>query len=248
MPAFGHEFWIEPHSYQVTPGEPVSADLVNGQSFKGARLPYFETRTARFELVAGGETRIHEGRMGDLPALAGINAPSGLLTVIHETRPETLVYKTWEKFEAFAQHKDFADIRARHAERGLPFEDFTERYTRHAKALIAVGDGAGADRALGLETEFVAEKNPYTMASDVLPVRLLYQGQPRADAQIEVFERAPGGEVTVFLLRSDLGGGADIPVKPGHEYLLDAVVLRPADPDSGAVWESLWAALTFAVP
>jgi hypothetical protein len=40
----------------------------------------------------------------------------------------------------------------------------------------------------------------------------------------------------------------NIPVKSGHEYLLDAVVLRAADPDDGAVWETLWAALTFAVP
>ena len=40
------------------------------------------------------------------------------------------------------------------------------------------------------------------------------------------------------------------PVFPGRQYLADAVVLRAVDPaaSGGAVWESLWAALTFATP
>ena len=40
---------------------------------------------------------------------------------------------------------------------------------------------------------------------------------------------------------------------PGHTYLLDAVILRPVNEGAAfdedlPVWESLWAALTFAVP
>ncbi len=247
LPAFAHEFWIEPQRFQISAAEPVIADLVNGQTFKGNRLPYFEKRTKRFDVISGGEIHTYQGRMGDLPALSLAPSKAGLLTIVHETAPETLTYKAWDKFDAFAQHKSFADIRERHAERGLPFENFAERYSRHAKALIAVGSGAGADRPYGLETEFVAEANPYALTSDTLPVRLFYLGKPRPNAQIEVFERNPNGAVTVFLLSSDSEGRAGIPVKPDHEYLLDAVVLRPADPASGAVWETLWAALTFAV-
>lgn len=248
VPALAHEFWIEPQSYRVTGDEPVAADLMNGETFKGARLPYFQTRTKRFDIVSGDTVAPYQGRMGDLPALTFQPVEPGLLAIVHETKPETLVYKTWEKFDVFAQHKGFANIRVRHAERGLPFEDFAERYSRHAKALIAVGAGAGSDRALGLETEFVAQDNPYTMAAGALPVLLLYQGKPRANAQVEVFERGQDGSVSVFLTQTDAGGRVNIPVKSGREYLLDAVVLRAADPDDGAVWETLWAALTFAVP
>jgi hypothetical protein len=41
-----------------------------------------------------------------------------------------------------------------------------------------------------------------------------------------------------------------VPIKPGFDYLLDAVVLREATPrtNKGAVWESLWATMTFSVP
>ena len=127
-------------------------------------------------------------------------------------------------------------------------DGFTERYSRHAKSLIAVGSGAGSDRESGLETEFVALENPYTFKGDTLPVQLFYQQKPRAAAQVEIFERAPDDSVSITLTQTDTEGRADIPVKPGHTYLLDAVVLRPSDPETGAIWETLWAALTFAVP
>jgi len=37
-------------------------------------------------------------------------------------------------------------------------------------------------------------------------------------------------------------------VTQGHDYLFDAVVLEPSPEDVGAVWDTYWAALTFAVP
>ena len=52
----------------------------------------------------------------------------------------------------------------------------------------------------------------------------------------------------ITYLATDAKGEAVIPVRPGHRYLLDAVVLREAPDGDGPVWESLWAAMTFAVP
>ncbi|MCR9126496.1 MAG: DUF4198 domain-containing protein [Rhodobacteraceae bacterium] len=247
--ALAHEFWIAPTEYQVTPDTPVTADLRNGETFSGMALGYFEGRTARYEVLAGGQLTAVAARMGDVPALQLPGLPEGLAVIVHETTPSTLAYTQWEKFAAFAAHKDFPDIRARHLARGLPETGFRESYTRHAKSLIAVGAGAGSDRQFGLAQEFVALGNPYTdPPEEGLTVRLFYGDAPRSDAQVEVFERAPGGDVAVTLMRTDDAGQVRVPVRPGHEYLLDAVVLRPA-PDGGeAVWETLWAALTFAVP
>jgi len=85
-----------------------------------------------------------------------------------------------------------------------------------------------------------------------LPVRVLYREMPRIGAQVEIFQMDPDGEVTVTTTQTDDAGEALIPVLPGHRYLLDAVVLRePSDAlaaDKDVVWETLWAALTFAVP
>lgn len=248
-PAASHEFWIEPEKYQVESGAPLRADLRNGQKFRGVALAYFATKTARFELIRQGGATPVEGRMGDIPALDAAAGAPGLLVIVHETEPETLVYATWDKFRDFVRHKDAAWVEAAHAARGLPPEGFTETYRRFAKALVAVGDGRGQDAATGMETEFVALGNPYTdPPGDGLTVALLYRGAARGDAQVEVFDKAPDGEVTIALLRTDAQGRVRVPLRPGHRYLLDAVVLRPAPEGGEPVWESLWAALSFAVP
>ena len=248
-PGITHEFWIEPEQYQVESSAPVTAQLRNGEVFKGSALAYFERSTARFELIDGEGVRPVQPRMGDIPALETTAGKDGLLVVLHETTRSSLTYREWDKFLAFAAHKDFPDIAQRHAARGLPESGFDEAYWRYAKALVAVGDGKGSDRATGMATEFVALSNPYTdAAGDGMLVQLLYQGAARGDAQVEVFDKAPDGSVQISYLRTDADGQVRIPVTPGHDYLLDAVVLRPAPEDDTAVWETHWAALTFHVP
>lgn len=254
LTAYAHEFWVEPQNFQVESGAPLIADLRNGQQFKGATLAYFKTQTSRFELITADGTAPVEARMGDIPALNTVAPQDGLLVILHETGTSTLKYTEWEKFTNFVKHKDFVGVLAAHKARSIPETPFTEAYRRFAKALVGVGASAGMDSETGMETEFVALGNPYTDPSeDGLAVRLLYQGEPRADAQIEVFDRAPDKTVAITYLRTDTAGEANIPLVAGHTYLLDAVVLRPmneAEPFSPdlPVWESLWAALTFAVP
>lgn len=252
--AVSHEFWIDPKNYQVAPGGAVVADLRNGENFEGNALAWFDNRFTRFQMAMGDQLTDVSGRIGDIPALQG-EAPEqdGLLVILHETAPSSLTYREWEKFLNFARHKDFPDAAADHTAAGWPKEGFRESYTRHVKSLIAVGNAKGADRAFGLETEIVALTNPYSAEFDgEMRIRVLYQDRPRADAQVEVFDRAPDGTVAVTLTRTDPAGEARIPVSPGHAYLLDAVVLRPS-PEAGStenapVWETLWAGLTFGVP
>lgn len=252
-PAAAHEFWIAPEHYQVQSGDPMAATLRNGENFKGTSLAWFDRRFTRFEMVAGDRVIPVAGRMGDTPALQAKAPEDGLLIVLHETTESTVTYRDWDKFMRFAAHKDFPDAAAIHEKMGWPRDLFREAYTRHAKALIAVGDGAGADRSFGLATEFIALTNPYDDTFDNnMRVQVTYQDAPRADAQVEVFARAPDGTVEVSLHRTDADGIAEVPVQSGHEYLFDAVVLRPSpragNSETAPLWETLWAALTFAVP
>lgn len=252
-PAVAHEFWIEPLEYQVESGDPIAAHLRNGENFKGSAMAWFDKRFTRFDIISGDHMRPVEGRMGDSPALQTRAGDDGLLIVVHETTESTVTYREWDKFLSFVAHKDFATAVQTHEAQGWPKANFREAYTRHVKSLIAVGSGAGVDRAFGLETEFISLTNPYGPNFDNnMKVELTYDGNPRPDAQIEVFDRAPDGTVAITLHRTDAAGHATIPVQPGHEYLFDAVVLRPSPragtSDTAPLWETLWAALTFAVP
>ena len=239
------------------PGDRVTARFRNGEEMAGSTLSYIPGRSERFDMVVGGEIRAVPARLGDEPAFAVDGLPEGLLAIVHETVPQTLTYRPrggrtgWERFVGFAEHKAMDGAIEAHRARGLPEEGVVERYRRYAKALVAVGSGEGSDAPVGLRTEIVAEANPYTAdLSDGLPVRVLLDGQPRADAQIELFARAPDGTVAITTQRTDGDGRAVLAVAPGHEYLADAVALEPLDPEAedGVMWQTLWAALTFAVP
>ncbi|MCV2882026.1 DUF4198 domain-containing protein [Actibacterium sp. XHP0104] len=250
--ALAHEFWLSPQTYQVDPGAPVIADLRLGQNFSGAPMSFLPGRITRFELFQGETVTEITSRIGDRPAMSQPAPAQGLAIIVHETTDQRLTYTEWAKFTDFVTHKAFDGLPDTHTARGLPQTGFDETYRRYAKSLVAIGDGQGQDRAIGLETEIVALRNPYTDdLTGGLPVRVLYQGHPRNNAQLELFNRAPGGQIEIQRLRTDQNGEVSVPVAPGHEYLLDAVILLDTgqnDPALGPVWHSLWASLTFRVP
>jgi len=251
--AKGHEFWIEPEKYQVTPGSDVVAELRVGQNFSGASQSYLPQQFRRFEYGADGQIAPITGRLGDRPAARLEPLGEGLVVLIHETADLKITWDEFEKFENFVNHKGAEWVLETHQAEGLSKVDVAEAYSRYAKSLVAVGPGAGSDFETGLETEIIALENPYTDdMADGIDVRVLYQGMPRANEQIEVFEKPEDGDVSVFTLRTDDSGTATIPVKPGHEYMLDSVVLRKPNEalasSRNVLWESLWANLTFAVP
>ncbi len=251
--ASAHEFWIDVERYQIDAQEAITGALRVGQRFVGIEMAYLPNTFRRFE-IAQGETVVPvEGRLGDRPALAQAAPGEGLAVVVHVTTDSTVIYREFTKFEEFVRHKDAEWTLEEHKARGYPTDRFVEGYSRYAKALVAVGDGRGADRRFSLETEIVALANPYTDdLSDGFPVEVLYRGEPRVDTQLEIFDRAPDRTVTVTTVRTDDAGRARVPVKAGHVYMLDSVVLR--DPEGPLAerpdiyWESLWANLTFAVP
>lgn len=253
LAALSHEFWIEPQDFQLPINGQIVADIKNGEEFKGASLSYLTQRVRRHEFAFGDLAQPVPARMGDRPAIDMAAPGDGLVVLVHETENSVITYRELEKFAAFARHKDALDALEAQKASGMPEEGLVEVYSRYAKSLVALGSGAGQDRNFGLTTELVALENPYTgTVSDGLDVALFYAGAPRKDAQIEVFERAPDDSVSISTVRTDDAGRATVRVRPGHTYMLDAVVLRRANDElaaeRNAVWESLWANLTFSVP
>lgn len=252
-PSFAHELWIEPLEFQVSTDTTLQAHLVNGEEFEGVELSYLPRNFSDFVIFAGTQRTNVTGRIGDTPALQMDPIQDGLHVAAYISNPSTINYKTWEKFQKFVDHKDLGDARAAHDARGLPAEGFDEAYRRFSKSLIGVGSSEGADRRLGMETEIVALNNPYVEGDmEVMGLQLFYQRDVRADEQIEILEKAPDGTVNIFLVRTNQDGVASVPVKSGHLYMADAVVLRePSErlaSATGAVWETLWANLTWAMP
>ena len=252
-PVYAHEFWISPVKYEIGINQSIEAHFRVGQGFNGSSNPFLTRHTARQEVVQAGKLIQVTGRNGDRPAFKLAGLPNGLAVLVHETTDSTLTYQDYKKFLSFVKHKSFEGLPEAHTARQLPKVGFVESYRRFAKSLIAIGDGIGKDMPVGLDIEIVALTNPYTDdLSNGMRVRILMAGLPRANAQVELFERAIGttDEAAISLYRTDAEGIATFPVALGQEYMVDNVALLPLKPavDGNPVWRSLWANLTFSVP
>ncbi len=170
---------------------------------------------------------------------------------VHPHGVETVVHALFGQGQS--EHWSLGDVLSQHEARGISVDGFKEVYSRHSKTLFGVGNSEGSDRRVGLETEIVALTNPYTDdLSAGFQVQVYYRNDLRPNTQVEVFEKAANSTVTISLYRTNDEGIAVFPVRPGYRYMVDAVVLRAPSTalmeTSGAVWETLWANLTFAVP
>ncbi len=181
-----HDFWIEPATFQPAEGTDLGVGLRVGEAFKGVAYPRNPGHIRRFVLAEPGGEKDVPGRAGGDPAGQVRIGESGSLVLGYRST-RTVFQMGAEAFEAYLREEGLdqvAEYRARRRETGRPVR---EAFSRCAKAVIQAGDapGAGHDRALGFALELVPERNPYTLRlGDVLPVRILYQGQPLEGARI----------------------------------------------------------------
>lgn len=248
-----HEVWIAPTDWTPSVGEDIRADIKNGHDFVGVDLSWNADSAVRAELWSQDGTTQIDGRLGDRPAITVQSASDGLATIVYQSTYRNIVYATYEKFAGFVTGKGYASVLDHHAERRLPEAPIKEAYVRFAKSLIAVDGIDGTDEERGLELELVALANPYMPDVEELTVQLLYRSEPFADNQVTVFERDMDGTVTSQVMRSDVQGQVQFPLRTGVTYLVDSVVIREPTRElvaasRGAVWESLWTSLTFEVP
>jgi uncharacterized GH25 family protein len=241
-----HEFWVEPLPFQLSVGEKVQLDLRVGQMLQGRSYPYLSHKFVRFEAEDASRVRALSGNEGDIPAITYSSAESGLHVITYHALPERLTYDSFTDFVDFVEEEGLADVIQRHRARGLPDTGFVEGYSRNAKALVQVGppDAGQSDRVVGLPLELIALENPYS-AQKPLAVRLLWQSEPVADAQVTLFHRPASGAVTRQIFRTDADGVASIPFTATGTYLLSAVHMDERPAESGEVWHSTWASLTF---
>lgn len=244
--AQAHEFWLEPENYAPLPNRKIAISHNYGEYFKGDGLPFVSEWHPRYIVLDGGRERTVSGFDGDLPAIQIKFDTPGLKVFGYFGAFEPQSFDTLAEFEKYAHKLGYGQLVERHRALGKPDTDIVESYARNAKLLLGVGDGAGADRVLGLSFELVAERNPYTLAAGAtLPVRLLLRGKPAAGFKITTFSQAdPKNPVTTM---TNAEGRAQIALPARGAYLLNAIHMYEPQVGSDGHWESLWASLTFAV-
>lgn len=252
--ALAHEYWIAAQKFQVEPGEAVTAHLLVGSMMSGEAYPWLKRSVKEAKLWAPDGSAVNiTGREGDLPALNLTPAQPGLNRISFHTKPSYVVFEDFAKFQRYLDLEGLTGVAEAHRARGLPEEDFIEKYTRNARALIQVGpvvDGQ-SDAPTGMPYELVAMGNPYTPGLTQIGVQLTWNGAPAAGVQVALFLTPPGitppDGVVRTLFTTDANGRVTVPLDRAGRYMLASVHIEPVDAGTEAVWQSHWANLTFAL-
>lgn len=244
---FAHDFWIEPSSFHPAVGSELAVSLRVGEHFRGDPVPRADPRIVRFVLSsAAGETPIGGLPATDPAGFVRISSPGFSLLAYRSNR--TPITLEPEKFEKYLAEEGLDGVLKARASRGERAKPGREVYSRCAKSLVA-GDGsgeAGFDRVLGLTLEIVADASPLkTRPGGRMPFRILYEGKPLAGALVKAI--ALEDPDNTLDARTDARGRVTLALARKGAWLVKAVHMVPAPPETGADWESLWASLTFEI-
>ena len=254
--AMAHDLFLKPDAFFVAPNGTVHLTALNGtfSTSEGAvsadRL--LDLAIASPAGTAKGDTTAWraQGKASRWTATVGA---AGTYVFGASLRPR-LITLDGAKFNAYLADDGLPDILAARKAGGELARGATERYAKHVKALVQVGDARTPSfgAVLGYPAELVPLTNPYATVRGgrTLRVRALVDGAPVANQVVLAGGRtASGGRIKEQSVRTDASGEAAIRLAtPGTWYVKFIRMTRIAAAAHDSVdYESKWATLTFAV-
>jgi uncharacterized GH25 family protein len=247
-----HDLFLKPFAFFVAPGSEARIRALNG-TFERSENSVARNRLRDLSIV-GPSGVTHADTMawsdaGDTSVFVFRTAAAGTYVVGASTLPRTLRLdaKAFNEYLASDGIPDVLEARRKSNELGKPSH---ERYSKHVKTLIQVGDTrtSGFDAVLGYPAELVPLDNPYAAkVGGVVRVRTLVDKRPTGNQLVVAGGRTPAGaRLRVQNVRSGTDGVASIPIRaPGYWYI-KFIHMVPVTSDS-VTYESKWATLTFQI-
>lgn len=253
---FAHDLFLKPDAFFVAPNGPLHLTALNG-TFTTSEGTVTADRLVDLAIVGpAGRTRgdtatwTSPGKASKWDARVGA---AGTYVLGASLRPRLITLKG-AQFNAYLKDDGLPDVLAARKTGGELAAPATERYAKHVKALVQVGDTRTPSYAtvLGYPAELVPVENPYEVVRGrhVLHVKALVDGQPMPGQVVLAGGRTlAGARIAAQSVRTDAQGIASIALTtPGVWYIKFIRMVRvPATPKDSVDYESKWATLTFAV-
>lgn len=251
-PARAEDFWLEFQPLQPAPGSELAVSLWLGKNFiPEAQHAMQQARTVALRHITSNANvdllpLTHDGVT---PLLRlHLAKPGGHLVSLE--RDVTRVQLRARKFNRYLADEGLLAPIADRKQAGEQWSRGRERYTRYVKAFVQVGELADSvsTRVLGQRLELVPDRQLTGLKTgDKLGVRVLFDGRPLANTQVEAFTRSPAGSHTLGQPTSDGAGRVEFSIAEPGTVLLRTVHMQRCVGCDDAQWESFWAAYSFAV-
>jgi len=249
--ASAHDLFLRLQSYFVPPNTPVLVRVLNG-TFVKSENSVQRNRLRDLSVVAGGrrnsiDTVAWTGNSSTTSTLRFQTGEPGTYVIGASTKPR-LIELTAKEFNEYLEHDGIPDVlAARRAARELA-QPARERYHKHIKAVLQVGNQRSDDFEIALDypAEVIPLANPYgAHVGDSLPFRCFVDGVP-AGRQYVVAGVDPGtGKVRERGFRADSAGVVRVPITRRGKWYVKFIRMEPVK--DSVDYESKWASLTFEI-
>lgn len=248
-----HDLFIKPVAYFLAPNAAARALIVNG-TFTRSENSITWDRVRDLSVVGpSGHSRLDASAWsdkGDTSILRFTTGAAGTYVLGVSTLPRALRLEA-KDFNAYLESDGVPDILAARRKSGESGKAARERYQKHIKALVQVGDARSDaySTALGYPAELVPLANPYTLdPGATLQLRTLVDSKPVANQYVVAGGRtARGRRIAAAAYRSDKDGVVRVPIRGAGQWYIKFIHMVKAVGDTTIDYESKWASLTFEV-
>jgi uncharacterized GH25 family protein len=250
--AAAHDMFVKPARFFVAENAEVLVRVLNG-TFSKSENAIARARVRDVSVVGPARRQQIDTAQwsadGDTSSFRVRTGAPGTYVIGASTRQNVIALEA-KDFNLYLRDDGIPDVLEARRKGGELDRPARERYSKHVKALIQVGNGRSDHFAteLGYPAELVPLTNPYRLASGrTLQVRTLVDGQPAANQYVLYGGRTPTGEMIAQRnVRSDGTGVARIALRSRGVWYIKFINMVPVQSDT-VDYESKWATLTFEV-
>ena len=246
-----HDLFLKLDSYFVPPNTLVRVAVLNG-TFSNSEGAVTADRLLDLSLVGPSQRRPIPREswtpVGDTTWLTLQTGTSGTYVIGASLSPRQIALSA-EEFNGYLKEDGIPDVLGARTRDGELGRAVRERYQKHVKAILQVGDvRTGAFGAvLGYPAEIVPTANPYDLgAGDTLGVQCLVDGLPVAQQLVIAGGETDGRAIEETRARSDANGMTRFALRTPGKWYIKFIHMAPVTGDS-VNYESKWATLTFQV-
>ena len=250
--AFAHDMFLKPTRYFAPENAEVRVRVLNGTFTKSENSIARDRLADASVLTPRGRIKLDTAEWsvrGDTSTFHVHTRAAGTYVIGASTKPKELDLSA-DDFNLYLADDGIPDVLEARRRAGELQKPARERYHKHVKAFVQVGDARSDLYAtpMGYPAEIVPLENPYSVAKGgTLRVRTLVDGKAAAN-QYVLYGGTDGADAGIEQksVRSNAEGIASIPLPVAGTWYVKFINMTRIDRD-GVDYESKWATITFQV-